>query len=144
MDMILAGLQWTSCLVYLDDIIAVGRTFEEHLTHLEAVFSHLRDANPKLQPNKCNLCRTKVDFLGHVVSAEGISTDTSKTEKVAQWPIPTCQHDVQCFLGLANYYHRFIKGYADTARPLHGLTEKQSRFKWTKNVSKHLTTSVNG
>ena len=132
MDMILAGLQWTTCLVYLDDVIVLGRTFIEHLDHLEAVFSRLHEANLKLQPFKCNLCRAKVNFLGHIVSSEGISSDTSKVEKVANWPIPTCQRDVQCFLGLANYYRRFVKDYANIARPLHRLTEKNAIFKWTE------------
>ena len=121
MDMILAGLQWTTCLVYLDDVIVLGCTFIEHLDHVEAVFSRLREANLKLQPFKCNLCRAKVNFLGHIVSSEGISSDTRKVEKVANWPIPTCQRDVQCFLGLTYYYYRrFIKDYANIARPLTG------------------------
>ena len=63
MDMILAGLQWTTCLIYLDDVIVLGRTFIEHLDHLEAVFSRLCEASLKLQPFKCNLCRAKVNFL---------------------------------------------------------------------------------
>ena len=89
MDMVLAGLQWTNCLVYLDDVIVVGRTFKEHLRNLRAVFGRLRAAGLKLQPKKCHLCSPKVEFLGHIVSADGVSTDPQKLDKVANWPVPT-------------------------------------------------------
>ena len=68
MDMILAGLQWSRCLVYLDDIIIFGTTFEEHLSNLELVFDRLREAKLRLQPVKCKLCKKKVNFLGHSVT----------------------------------------------------------------------------
>ena len=72
-----------------------------------------------------------MEFLGHIVSAEGVRTDPSKTEKVAQWPIPTSRREVQQFLGLANYYRRFVKDFAAIAKPLHRLTEKTAKFEWT-------------
>ncbi len=131
MDLILAGLQWTSCLVYLDDVIIVGKTFEEHLHNLRAVFDRLREAGLKLKPTKCALCRQEVNFLGHIVSADGVATDPAKTEKVETWPIPTSRREVQQFVGLANYYRRFIKNFAEIAKPLHKLTEKTMQFKWT-------------
>ena len=83
MDTILAGLQWTNCLVYLDDIIILGKTFQEHLCNLRAVFDQIRSANLKLKPRKCILCRQSVQFLGHIVPREGVAMDPSKTEKVA-------------------------------------------------------------
>ena len=131
MDMVLAGLQWTNCLVYLDDVIVVGRTFREHLLNLQSVFGRLRAAGLKLQPKKCHLCSPKVEFLGHVVSAEGVSTDPKKIEKVANWPIPTSKREVQQFLGLANYYRRFVEDFAKIAKPLHRLTEKTMKFEWS-------------
>ena len=103
MDAVLAGLQWSSCLVYLDDLIIPGKTFLEHLAHLREVFQRLREAGLKLKPNKCNLCLKEVEFLGHVISVEGVWTDPGKTEKVATWPVPTSKREVQQFLGLANY-----------------------------------------
>ena len=131
MDLVLAGLQWSSCLVYLDDIIIVGRTFEEHLQNLQAVLIRLREAGLKLKPQKCALCLPQVEFLGHVVSAQGVSTDPRKTEKVRNWPIPTNRREVQQFLGLASYYRRFVQDFAKIAKPLHRLTEKTSKFEWT-------------
>ena len=133
MNTILTGAQWESCLVYLDDIVIIGCTFEEHLHNLKRVLSCLKEAGLKLQPNKCHFCRKKVSFLGHTVSEKGIATDESKTTTVKEWPVPTCPKDVQRFLGLVNYYRRFIKDFAHIARPLTRLTEKSSGFHWTKD-----------
>jgi hypothetical protein len=131
MNSVLSGLPWNSCLVYLDDIIVTGSTFSAHLDNLSQVFHRIREAGLKLQPSKCALCKPEVSFLGHIVSPKGITTDPSKTDKVASWPTPTSKRDVQQFLGLANYYRRFIKDFASIARPLHRLTEKTASFKWT-------------
>ena len=79
MDMVLAGLQWSSCLVYLDDIIVIGKTFEDHLMNLREVFKHLKEAVLKLKPNKCDLCMEQVKFFGHIVSAKGVQTDQERS-----------------------------------------------------------------
>ena len=136
MDLVLAGLQWNNCLVYLDDVLIIGRTFEEHLKNLELVFDRLRKAGLKLKPSKCDICKKQVNYLGHVVSADGIATDPSKTEKVDKWPIPTSQREVQQFLGLVSYYRRFIRDFATIAKPLHGLTEKNTQFRWTEQCQR--------
>ena len=133
MDMVLAGLQWTMCLVYLDDVIVMGRTFEEHLTNLANVLTRLRDANLRLKPQKCAFARQRVTFLGHVVSPEGVATDPEKTRKVREWPQPTSVKEVRQFLGLVSYYRRFIKDFSQIAKPLHRLTEKTSVFVWTED-----------
>ena len=72
-------------------------------------------------------------YLGHVVSEHGISTDPSKIEKVKNWPTPKNQTDVRSFLGLASYYRKFIKGFAEIARPMQKLTEKETMFQWTSD-----------
>ena len=136
MDMVLTGLQWDSCLVYLDDILIVGKTFSKHLHNLRDVFGRLRGAGLKLQPRKCGFCLPEVGFLGHIVSATGVSTDPSKTEKVAEWPVPSTKREVQQFLGLANYYRKFVQDFASIAKPLHRLTEKNVRFSWTLDCQK--------
>lgn len=133
MDMVLAGLQWSHCLVYLDDIVILGRDFQEHLSNIRCVFQRLRSAGLKVKPSKCELLKKRVYFLGHVISEEGIATDPAKTEKVASWPVPTSRREVQQFLGLANYYRRFVKNFAIIAKPLHRLTEKNSSFKWSED-----------
>eukprot|EP00731_Ephydatia_muelleri_P003644 Em0001g3644a len=131
MDRVLSGLKWSSCLVYFDDLIVVGTTFQEHLHHLTSVFTRLRGAGLKLKPKKCTLCRQQVTFLGHIVSTDGVATDPSKTEAVSKWPIPQNRKEVQQFLGLANYYRRFVKDFALISKPLQRLTEKNAPFEWT-------------
>jgi len=126
------GLQWSSCIVYIDDIIMVDRTFCEHLQNLKQVFERLDNAGLKLQPLKRHFLQLKVQFLGHVVSWEGILLDPSKTSKVREWPVPTSVKETQQFLGLASYYRWFLKNYASIASPLHKLTEKpKTNFQWT-------------
>ena len=136
MDIVLTGLQWTSCLVYLDDIIVLGRTFTEHLSNLGSVFSRIRDAGLKIKPEKCSFLKEKVKYLGHIVSKEGIAADPEKTATVKTWPTPTRTKEVQQFLGLANYYRRFIKDFAQIAKPLHKLMERTSSFLWTTECQK--------
>lgn len=128
MDLVLAGLQWSQCLVYLDDIIIVGRTFEEHLQNLNAVFKHIQEAGLRLKPAKCTFFQEKVNYLGHIIS-QGVTPDAEKIEKVASWPVPHSTHSVQQFLGFANYYRRFIQDFSTIAKPLHCLTERGSNFK---------------
>ena len=135
MNTTLAGLLWSACLVYLDNIIIIGRTFEAHLQNIAQVFERLRQAGLKLQPAKWTFCRESVAFLGHIVSRDGVTTDPEKTEKVLAWPTPTCQRDVQQFLGLANYHRWFVRDFARIAKPLHRLTEKNVRFSWTEEAA---------
>ena len=111
----------------------MGRTFSEHLHCLGNVLTRLRQAGLKLHPKKCNFCQQKVRFLGHVVSASGISTDPDKTEVVSNWPTPTDKREIQQFLGLVNYYRRFIKNFASLAKPLQRLTEKNVTFEWNES-----------
>jgi len=86
MDLVFAGVQWSHCLVYLDDIIVVGRSFDNHLQNLSIVLQRLRKANLHLKPAKCSFCKTLVTYLGHIVSREGVATDCEKTNRVYYWP----------------------------------------------------------
>ena len=131
MSLVLAGVEWSQCLVYLDDIIVLGRNFDEHLKNLGIVLQKLKDANLQLKPAKCALCKTEVTYLGHKISREGVATDQAKVDKVENWPQPKTSQELQRFLGLASYYRKFIRNFASIARPLHRLTEKGRPFKWT-------------
>ena len=135
MDLVLAGLNFETCLVYLDDIICFSKTFEQHLQRLGAIFDRLVAANLLLSAPKCSLFQPEVRFLGHVVGRSGIATDPSKIDAVLNWPPPTNLQEVRSFIGLTGYYRRFIAGYADIARPLHMLTEKGQPFVW--NAEQH-------
>lgn len=131
MDLLLAGLQWSQCLVYLDDIIVPGRSFHEHLANLAAVLQRIKGAGLRLKPSKCVLCQETVSYLGHILSRSGVATDPEKTAKVASWPTPNSVQEVQQFLGLASYYRRFVKKFAEIAKPLYRLTERGRQFSWT-------------
>ena len=135
MDLVLAGVQWSHCLVYMDDIIVVGRSFKDHLQNLSVVLQRLKEANLRLKPAKCSFCKTKVSYLGHIVSRQGVATDPEKTNKVSNWPILTTISDIQRFLELASYYRRFVKNYATIASPLHKLTERGRQFNWTSDCT---------
>ncbi|XP_075910632.1 uncharacterized protein LOC142906516 [Petromyzon marinus] len=132
MEMVLAGLQWESCLIYLDDVIVFGRTFDEHLQCLEAVFVKVRAAGLKFKPQKCHLLQPSVKYLGHIVSASGvtITTDPEKTACVRTWPTLTSVAEVRSFVGFASYYCRFVRDFATIAKPLHALSAKGQRFYW--------------
>jgi hypothetical protein len=134
MERILVKLQWEICLVYLDDIITKGRTVDELVDNLSQVFDRLQKAGLKLKPKKCHLFQKQVLYLGHVVSEEGIATDPEKIKAVKAWPSPRNPKEVRSFLGLAGYYRRFVKSFADIAKPLYRLTENNRDFVWTKEA----------
>ncbi|GBO02543.1 Retrovirus-related Pol polyprotein from transposon 297 [Araneus ventricosus] len=95
METVLRGLSSEACLVYLDDIIIVGRTFEEHLNNLRKVFQRLQKANLKLNLKKCRFFHKEVTYLGHVISAEGVKTDPEKIKTVVDWPRPETEPEGQ-------------------------------------------------
>ena len=111
-------------LIYIDDIIIFSKSVDEHLVHLEEVFRRLRDANVKLNPKKCSFVKQRVEYLGHVVTPEGISPNPDKVRVVQEFPTPTNLKELRSFLGLANYYRRFVRGFSNIANPLNALTKK--------------------
>ena len=135
MEKVLAGLQFDICLIYLDDVIVKSDEFDSHITHLRSVFERIRKANLKLSPKKCVLFQQKVQFLGHIITKDGISTDPKKVEAVQNWPIPRTIKEVRSFLGLCSYYRKFIKSFATVAKPLHQLSEKSQKFHWDQNCN---------
>ena len=103
----------------------------EHERHLGLVLQTLRQYHLYAKFSKCEFWLSRVGFLGHVVSADGIYVDPQKVEVVANWEQPTTVTEVRSFLGLAGYYRRFIEGFSKIAGPLHCLTRKGVKFEWT-------------
>ncbi|XP_052723098.1 uncharacterized protein LOC128193518 [Vigna angularis] len=117
--------------VFIDDILIYSKTQAEHEEHLRAVLSVLREKELYAKLSKCEFWMKEVQFLGHVVSAEGISVDPSKVRAVLDWKSPRSVTKVRSFVGLAGYYRRFIEGFAKIVAPLTQLTRKDQPFAWT-------------
>ena len=100
------------------------------------MLERLQDAGLKLKPEKCAFFRKEVLYLGHVVSEDGIVPDSTKTDKVSNWPTPSCVPQLQAFLGLANYYRHFIQNFSELAKPLHELIGKDKTFQWTEQCNR--------
>ena len=132
MHLVLGSMSYKQLLVYLDDVIVPARTVHEGMERLSEVFGRFRSANLKLKPKKCTLFQRQAVFLGHVVSADGVATDPSKVETVANWPTPSSKSEVRSFLGLASYYRKYIQGFAHVAYPLNRLTDKRAEFQWNE------------
>ncbi len=98
--------------VFVDDLNIHSENWEDHLRHLEAVLSKLREVNLKLNPSKCCFAARSIAFLGHVVGHEGTKPDPSKIDAVVQFPIPKTVTDVRSFLGLTGYYRNYVQGYS--------------------------------
>ncbi len=115
----LQDLPTTTAIPYLDDVIVHSAHLEGHVEDLRRTLEAHRQAGLKLQPDKCALFQTKVEYLGHVVSADGIQLVPDYVKLVQDWPVPTTRSEIRIFLGKVGYYRRFIQGYSGIAAPLH-------------------------
>ena len=131
MELTLSGLQWSLCLIYLDDVIVFFHDFDEHIDRLDKVLSWIGAAGLKLKPNKCIFFAPKVSFLGHIVSQDGVSPDPDNIAKIANWPTPKNIWEVHGILGMGNYYCRFVKDFSQRVQPLVALTKKNNQFNWS-------------
>lgn len=120
------------CTAYLDDILVYSSTLEEHQEHVKKILEVLSKAGLHLKPEKCEFHKTEVKYLGLVISDKGISMDPGKVETVTKWGDLADLHDVRAFLGFANFYRRFIKGYSNIVAPIVNLTKKDVKFHWSK------------
>ncbi|GJX58361.1 retrotransposon-related protein [Tanacetum coccineum] len=117
-------------LVFFDDILVYSKTVEEHCVHLKQVLEVMRYNKLFAKQSKCSFAVKKVEYLGHVITGEGVATDPSKIEAIKNWPVPSNLKQLRGFLGLTGYYRRFIKRYAMVSQPLTALLKKNS-FQWS-------------
>ncbi|GJV16705.1 putative reverse transcriptase domain-containing protein [Tanacetum coccineum] len=123
-------------IVFIDDILVFSKSKEEHEEHLRTVLQILRQEKLYAKFSKCEFWLSKVAFLGHIVSAEGITMDPAKVEAITKWPRPTSVTEVRSFLGLAGYYRRFVEGFSRLALPLTKLMRKGEKFVWNEEREK--------
>ena len=116
---------------YLDDILIYSPDVETHLKHLELIFQRLCEVDLKLKMDKCSFLKKHIQYLGHIVSGDGIKPVPEKLSSIQHMSCPYTPKEVKQFLGLVGYYRKFIPRYADIARPLNALTRKDTEFVWT-------------
>lgn len=128
---VLPDLLFKNVIVYADDIIVYSKDFDTHLQDLQQVFDRLQHAQLTLKPNKCHFAQQSVLYLGHIISAEGIRPNPAKTSVIDNYPRPKDNKHVRKFLGLTNYYRRFVKDYSSITAPLRIFTQKDVPLIWT-------------
>ncbi|KAK3090231.1 hypothetical protein FSP39_010232 [Pinctada imbricata] len=138
MDKIFGDQNFQTVLIYLDDILIFGRTYQETLERLDMVLTRLAKFNLKVNPDKCQMFKEKLRYLGHVISKEGMMPDPDKTLAVADWTRPKSETELRGFLGLAGYYRRFVRDLAKIASPLHQLLKGSCKKSKQKKASSQI------
>ena len=118
-------------LVFFDDILIYSSSLEEHLQHLQMVFGKLQEHKLKVKLSKCSFGNDKVEYLGHVITREGVAVDPTKIQAIAQWKKPDTLKGLRGFLGLAGYYRKFVKNFGIIAKPLTNMLKKNG-FYWNE------------
>ncbi|GBG60192.1 hypothetical protein CBR_g3436 [Chara braunii] len=121
--------------VYLDDILVFNKTLEEHEGHLRQILSKLRESNLKINPKKCEWAKTQVLYLGHVLDGDGIRPEDNKIASIRDWPTPKTFTELRSFLGLTNYYRKFVRNFSTIAAPLRRLLKKETICKWDQDCT---------
>eukprot|EP00253_Pinus_taeda_P034845 PITA_34845 len=135
-------------LIFIDDILIYSRNIQEHEEHLRLVLQTLREHQLYAKYSKCDFYKEQIQYLGHIITKEGIAVDPEKIRTIMEWPIPKDVADIRSFMGLAGYYRRFAEGFSRVAYPITSLQKKGRTFKWTAECQqsfeqlKHLLTTA--
>jgi hypothetical protein len=128
--MILHDIKFQYVYHYLDDLVIYSENYELHLQHLNEVFSRLRGAGLTVNPSKVTFAVQEISFLGHCVSSAGITIDAERTRAIVEFPPLRVVRGLALFIGMVNFYHKFIPRVADIAAPLNSLRKKGAKFEW--------------
>ncbi len=128
MDTILARLDFVRC--YINDIVVYSDTVKEHQIHLQIVFKRLKAHGLCLHPGKCKFFQENVEYLGHVIYPSGLGVQQAKVEAIACMPHPMDVSRVRAFMGLANYYRKYVKGFSAIAKLLNMLLKLNQEWQW--------------
>jgi len=115
---------------FIDDVMVETENRKGHDELVEEILKRMKENNLYVKPEKCKWKVIEVDFLGVVIEPDGIKIEKEKVKVVLEWPVPKSVKDIQKFLGLANYYRRFVKNFAKIVRLLHELTRKKQKWEW--------------
>lgn len=132
-DRFRSGLQHIAILAYLDDLIIISSDFDTHLRDLNDVFTRLRLFKLHVNRTKCSFCCTKVKYLGHIVSKEGLQPDPGKISAISKMPVPLNPKQLLGFLQTCSWFRKFVPNFASVAKPLTDLTRKNAKWQWTSS-----------
>ncbi|GBG75825.1 hypothetical protein CBR_g21070 [Chara braunii] len=128
----------TLVVVYLDDILVFSKTLQEHQGHLRQVLEKLRESNFKINAKKCEWAKTQVLYLGHVLDGDGIKPEDNKIATIRDWPTLRTLTELRSFLGLANYYRKFVRNFSTIAAPLRRSLKKEAIWQWDRDCTSAL------
>ena len=118
------------CIVYLDDVLIYSDNLEQHKQDVPNIINSIYQSGMRLKPSKYEFHQTEIEYLGVIVSQQGIKVDPVKTKAIRTWAKPISKKEIQSFLGFCNFYRRFIKGFSKIAKPLYQLTEKDKKWEF--------------
>ncbi len=133
---VLHGIEGKFSMAYLDDILIYSETFELHLEHIKEVFARIKNANLSLNKKKCHFVKSEIEYLGHIVTAEGIKPNPEKVRAIQTLEPPTTVKGIRSFIGMVGYYRSYVPQFSAISRPLTKLTHKNAKFVWDDDAQK--------